>query len=202
MTPRQLMSALSMGLLLIAGLPITASAELERYPTDQEVQQLVRQFQQKLPQLQNDTTGIYHDRRSPLEKQQLQQFTQAWNQVDPAVAPFLGEWFAIEESLAIYPTSVPGQVCIIDAHLDDVVFYLGRVSDRRVKTAMHLILVREGDYLASLFISEEKPGSYEYGNPRWVNNPTRQTYFQNKPEILRQFKQAGCQSGLPPVIRR
>lgn len=180
-------------------LPASAS---ERYPTEQELQQLTQQFKQRVPQLQNDQTGFYRDRRTASERQQVESFVNAWAKVDPTAAPFLGKWVAIEETIGIYPSQTPGKVCVIETFIPDqetsgLSFNLGQVINGTIRTADHLILIRQGNFLGSTFVYQQKPGLYEYGNPRPLENPENVEYFRKDPKIVQQFKQAGCTADLP-----
>lgn len=186
-------------LLSTLSLPTVAS---ERYPTQQELQKLAQEFKERLPKLQNDPTGIYHDRRTATQRQQTATFSKAWAKVDPGAAPFLGKWVAIEETISIYPSRTPGKVCVIETFIPDdkasgMSFSLGEVSGETIRTTDRLVLLRQGNFLASTFVYEQKPGLYEYGNPRPLDDPEKVSYFQRDPKIIQQFKQAGCIVALP-----
>ena len=107
--------------LVLACLTLPAEAQSERYPTETELQQLAQELRQKIPELEN--SGFYNDRRSFEEWQEISVYVDAWAEVDPEIAPFLGEWGAIEESLYIYPSTTTGEVCILDIYLDLGNFY-------------------------------------------------------------------------------
>ncbi len=161
------------------------------------MQSLSQQFKRKLPTLKNDPTRTYSDRRTPAERQQSQTFVQSWARIDPAVATFLGGWTAIEESMLIYPSRTKGQVCIIEtfipgANEPGVAFMLGKVMRGQVQTGDRKILMRQDAFLGSAFVYNGKPGLYEYGNPRPLQDPATVNYLQRVPGIVSQFKQAGC----------
>ncbi|MGA7932273.1 MAG: hypothetical protein WCA35_01715, partial [Kovacikia sp.] len=187
---------------LLAGFSQSAFAQLQRYLTDRELQSLSQEFKRKLPTLKNDRTGTYRDRRTPAHRKQIQTFVQAWARVDPAIAPFLGGWTAIEESKLIYPSRTKGKVCIIDTFIpgmneSGVSFTLGNVIKGQVQTGDRKILIRQDGFLGSTFVYQGKPGLYEYGNPRPLEDPTTVNYLRQAPGIVSQFKQAGCTAGLP-----
>lgn len=170
----------------------------DRYPIDQELNQLSRQFKQKLPKLQKDRT--YHDRRNATERQQIKAFVEAWLQVDPEVAPFLGMWTAIEESKSIYPSSTKGRVCIVDTFLADrgmgVSFSTATVVNNRLRSNDKTVSIKEGNFLATAFVYQGKARIYEYAHPRPLNNPATTDYLRNERKVIEQFKQAGCTSNM------
>lgn len=181
-------------LLLVAVLPMSVLAQSQRYPTDAELQRLRQELRQKIPQL--NTTGIYHDRRSPNERRTRNAFVEAWAKVDPAIAPFLGEWSAIEESLYIYPSKTRGTVCILDISLDIGDFYTGQIRNGKVYTASNLVFFLDSGFLSNAFVSENKPGTYEYANPRPLPG-SLQKLQQYYPDMIAAFEKADCFTGLP-----
>ncbi|MEM9004029.1 MAG: hypothetical protein AAGE59_10950 [Cyanobacteria bacterium P01_F01_bin.86] len=194
----RLMTLGIVAMLASLGLVAPTSAEPSRYATDAEIQELVAAMRQRIPQLQ--ATGYYLDRRTLEEQQERAAFTAAWGEVDPEIAPFLGDWTAIEEALMIYPAAQPGEVCIIDIYLDDAAFYRGEVIDGKVYANNNLVLVLDSGFLASIFVGNNQPNLYEYGNPRPLEDPVTTDYFaEYYPEIPPQFAQAGCLAGLPDV---
>ncbi|WP_204139526.1 hypothetical protein [Halomicronema sp. CCY15110] len=177
-------------------LPAPGFAQSERHPTDAEIVELLHEMQQAIPQLME--TGIYSDRRSPEERQQRDTFAEAWSEVDATISPFLGDWVAIEENVAIFPTLTPGEVCIIDSYLDISDFYLGRVIDGNLSTDINLTFVLNSDFLVSTFVYDDQPGHYEYANPRPVQDPATSSYYSEyHPNIVEQFQQAGCWVEIP-----
>ncbi|RZM82404.1 hypothetical protein [Leptolyngbya iicbica] len=179
-------------LLLGAGLP--AIAQSERWPTEVEQQQLQQIMRQRLPDLA--TSEFYPDRRTLAERWIVAEFARAWAAVDPAVAPYLGEWVAIEESLYIYPSSTPGQVCILDIYLDEGDFYTGQVREGKVYTTTNLVFLLDGNFLGNTFIYEDQPGIYEYAYPRPLLDPatTLGAYY---PAAIAAFEAMNCEIGLP-----
>lgn len=184
--------------LILLGLPAAAKAQSLRFPTESEEQTLLEEMRQTIPQLRE--SGIYSDRRTPLERDEAEAFAQAWAEVDPAIAPFLGEWYAIEESLAIYPSPHQGVVCIVDTYLDISDFYLGFVLNEQMYTSTNMILVLDSDFLVSLGVygDNQSPSHYEYAHPRLPQTPAASDYYVNMhPEIVEQFNRAGCRVGSP-----
>lgn len=190
--------------LAILLMSIPAGAQSERYPTHTEIEALAQQMQQNIPKLLE--TGFYTDRRTSEELQQREALVDAWTEIDAAIAPFLGEWFAIEESLAIFPAATPGEVCIIDNYLGGSEFYLGKVVDGSVYTDTNLVFFVEGDFLGSVFVSQNEVDFYEYAHPRALIDPetsplhidsVASAFAENYPDVVEQFQTTGCLPGLP-----
>ncbi|MEM0979277.1 MAG: hypothetical protein AAGH78_03285 [Cyanobacteria bacterium P01_H01_bin.58] len=178
------------------GLIAPARAELERYATDAEIQELVTAMRQRLPQIQ--ATGYYLDRRTLEEQSERAAFAAAWMEVDPEIASFLGDWTALEEALMIYPAAERGKVCIVDIYLDEADFYQGEVIDGKIYAANNLVLVLDSGFLGSVFVNGNQPGLYEYSHPRPLKDPATADYFaEYYPAIPSQFAPAGCIADLP-----
>ena len=79
----------------------------ERYLSDQEIQSLDQAFQASMREFSAD------DRRRPLQIDQLKDFVNAWQKIDPSIAPFWGSWAASEGSVVIYPSQNKGKVCVL-----------------------------------------------------------------------------------------
>ncbi|MEO1094430.1 MAG: hypothetical protein AAFX01_05975 [Cyanobacteria bacterium J06638_28] len=194
----RLMTLGIVGMLASLGLIVPARAELERYATDTEIQELVAAMRQRLPQIQ--ATGYYLDRRTLEEQQERAAFAAAWMKVDPEIASFLGDWTAIEEALMIYPAAERGKVCVIDIYPEDAEFYQGEVIAGKLYTENNLVLVLDSGFLASIFVSGNQPGLYEYGSPRPLKDPATADYFaEYYPALAPQFAQAGCLADLPEI---
>lgn len=194
---------ISLAILAATSLPIFAQSV--RFPTDAELQQLIKKFRSFAASPPGDNRGLYKtDRRSRVQVQQLTSFVKAWSQIDPTTAPFLGTWIALEERKSIYPSSVKGRVCIIDIFIRNnntgFRFGIGRVSNGKIQTDSY-ILIREGNYLGGIFVYNNEPGIYEYAWPKPLVNPLelieRNTPVAEKNELLQQFKEAGCTASLP-----
>jgi hypothetical protein len=180
--------------LTLATLPFLALAQSQRHPTEAELQQLQDELQQAMPTL--DSTRIYEDRRTPAEQQARADFVAEWATIDPAIAPFLGEWTAIEESLYIYPAATSGKVCILDVYLNEGDFYTGEIRDGNVYTDSNLLFFINGNYLSSVFVYNDQPESYEYANPRPLPD-SLERLEQIYPDMMADFYAADCQVGLP-----
>jgi hypothetical protein len=182
-------------------LSITSSAALasERYPTEQELRTLTQQLKRNIPKLKK--SSMYRDRRTPVERQQVKSLVDAWAKADPAIAPFLGTWTAIEESMSIYPSTTQGQICIIEIFLADqgsgVSFSTAIVAGNRLRANDQTVKIKEGEFLGSAFVVQGKPGIYEYAHPRPLDNPGTMDFLREKPEILEQFEQADCSISSP-----
>jgi hypothetical protein len=179
---------------LLVGLSLPAIAQSERWPTEAEQQQLVQEMQQRLPDL--EASGFYSDRRTLAEQWVVTEFSRAWAAVDPAVAPYLGEWIAIEESLYIYPSTTPGQVCILDIYLDEGDFYIGQVRNGKVYTTTNLVFILNDNFLGNAFVYDDQPGIYEYAYPRPLPDPVT-TLGEYYPAAIAAFEAANCAVGLP-----
>lgn len=188
-------TSLGMGGYLLIGLISPAIAQSDRFPTDAEQQALVQQMRQRLPELQS--SGFYRDYRTLAEQWVVTEMVSAWMAIDPAIAPYLGEWTAIEESLYIYPSATPGEVCVLDIYLDEGDFYMGQVQDGKVYTTNNLIFLQDSGYLGNAFIYDGQPGIYEYAHPRPLVDPVT-ALGEYYPEAIAAFEAANCLVGLPP----
>lgn len=187
--------AIFMSLAILVGIAKPTFAS-ERYPTAEEMQSLIQQFKNNIPKLLH--SSMYSDRRTPNQKQQISTFSQDWSNIDPSVAPFLGVWVAIEESKAIYPSRAKGKVCIVDSFLPErdgsggYVFTMGTVSKGMIRTEDKLVIVKQGNFLLSSFVSRGEPHGYEYAYPRPLRHPANLYSLEREPEIIQKFRQAGC----------
>jgi len=176
--------------LTILLIPLPGLAQSQRHPTNAEIESVLQDMHQEIPNLMQ--VGYYNDRRTPAERQQRDAFVEAWTETDRAIAPFLGNWSAIEENLIIVPSPTRGEVCIIDSYLEESDFYLGKVVDGNLYTDRNVTLVLDHGFLVSTFVSNGQAGHYEYANPRPVENPATSYYAEYHPDIVDQFQQAGC----------
>lgn len=167
-----------------------------RYPTEAEIQSLEQQFQLELSDLVE--SGFYRDLRTAEEIQAREAWAAAWGEQDAAIAPFLGMWVAIEEDLMIFPGPVVGGVCIVDSHLDESVFYTGRVLENKLYTDNGLVLVvpeSPEDFIYSAIVPEydDQAYYYAYSHPSMPIDPRGSDYFQEwHPEVVVQFDKTGC----------
>lgn len=188
-------SSIALAILLSFGTTTTVLAQSERYPTNQELQGILQRFKQERSNIQQSRS--YQDRRSQVQKQQLESFTRAWIKIDPPVVRFLGEWAAIEETTAIYPSRAKGRVCIISSSSEGYQFTIGSVQNGYVLTNKNTILAREDNFLVSAFIYKGKPFHYQYANPKPLHHPLQSINSNQKQQIVGKFNQAGCIAKIP-----
>ncbi len=157
---------------------------------------LTQQFKQNIPKLQRSRS--YADRRTPEQKQQVATFSRDWSSIDPSVAPFLGQWTAIEESKSIYPSRKKGQVCVVDSFIPErdgtsgYSFTTGTVSNEQIRTEDKLVLIKDGNFLGTAFVVRGKANLYEYAHPRPLKNPAGDNYLSKETQILEKFRETGC----------
>ncbi|NJN21844.1 MAG: hypothetical protein HC812_12505 [Leptolyngbya sp. RL_3_1] len=163
----------------------------ERYPTVAEIADLQAELSQSIPQLL--TSGFHTDWRTPEQRQQRTAMVAAWTEVDREVAPFLGEWVAIEESLAIFPTATPGVVCIVDTYLGGSEFERGMIVAGALYTDGGSALVTEGAFLGNFFVTEGEAYSYPYSHPSPLQSPADiDIYASRYPDVVAEFEANGC----------
>lgn len=190
-------SSIPLAILLALGTATTVLAQSQRYPTTQEMQGVLRQFKRDLPNIQQSRS--YQDRRSQTQKQQIGSFAKAWSAVNPTVSPFLGEWTAIEETTAIYPSRTKGRVCIISSSVEGYEFTVGTIQNRHILTNKNTILARENNFLVSAFIYQGKPLHYQYANPKPLRHPSQTIQSSQKQQIVKKFNQANCTVDAPSL---
>ncbi|OLP15724.1 hypothetical protein BST81_24705 [Leptolyngbya sp. 'hensonii'] len=179
---------------MIGGTIHPVLAQTQRYPTPQELESLITPLQSRIATVQNSRP--YRNQRTTAEKQRLATLVKAWSTLDPAVAPFLGEWRAIEETKSIYPSRTRGRVCIVQHELpasirdNGLSLSFGTIANGQIQTEAFSILVRQGDFLGAAFVQNNHPYLYEYGN----RGPLKASVDQ---QIRDRFNQAGCLTGLP-----
>ncbi|MGB3491401.1 MAG: hypothetical protein WBA57_01645 [Elainellaceae cyanobacterium] len=182
-----------------------AQAQVFRFPTEDEVHELMEEARQEILRLRE--MGMYVDLRTPAEREAATAFSAAWAEVDPAIAPFLGDWSAWDEGKAIYPSPNPGVVCIVDIYPEEYSFSMGFVVNHKIYTTTYSTLVLDNEFLVSLFVSDDdqQPGQYPYISPRPLEHPATLGYIaQLAPEVIEQFDQAGCITDEPlsPTARQ
>lgn len=199
--------------LIILGccLPIIAQ-QSKRYPTENELQQLMNRFRNFVASPSIRSRAGYRDfyiqdRRNENETQKLKAFVRAWLPVNPDVAPFIGQWTALEETQNIYPSTIKGKVCIIETFIPTandigISFAQGTISGKQVRTSERTILVQQGNYLGVTFIntSNNQAGIYEYAWPKPLVDPSKLISYipqADRNRLLQQFKEAGCSDSLP-----
>jgi hypothetical protein len=163
----------------------------ERYPTVAEIADLHGELRQSIPQLL--TSGFHTDWRTPEQRQQRAALVAAWTEVDSEVAPFIGEWVAIEESLGIFPTATPGVVCIVDTYLGGSEFERGMMVAGALYTDSGSVLVPEGEFLGNFFVTEGEAYSYPYSHPSPLQDPADIAIYASRyPDVVAAFEANGC----------
>ncbi len=184
--------------LVMVGFP--GWAQSERYATDTELEAVIERHEAELPQLTE--TGFYQDWRTQAERYQQSLWVAAWANVDAEIAPFLGHWVAIEEDIAVFPSANRGQVCVIDTNLDQSDFYLATVQNGKLYTDHNVVLVPTADFLLTVTVYDE-PYFYPYNSPIVSTNPANYEFFADyHPNVVQQFEEAGCRTGLPQLRDR
>ncbi|MEE3715766.1 hypothetical protein V2H45_03280 [Tumidithrix elongata RA019] len=180
-------------------------AQVRRLPTDAEIQRLTIDL--------SKASAPFKDRRTSDQKLQLSTFTQAWSQIDPAVANFLGRWEGWEEYIAIYSSNVKNRVCIVfggsgadgsgdgGSYLD---FRQGKISNDRIITDDNLVIIRQGNTLGTAQIVQtfetRQPVVSPYFFPRGLTHPTHLGTGQPATELFQlfeKFDRLGCTASLP-----
>jgi hypothetical protein len=195
---------LAIASLLLLNFASPVWAESRRYPTEQELQSLMQMFNQDIARFKQKP--VMRDLRSPQEKQQRVAFVKAWAQVDLEVAPFLGHWTAIEESMMIYPSRTKGEVCILETFIPEqnesgVSLTFGKVVKGQIRTSYHTVLMQNGDFLGSASVDQGKLSVYKYFYPRPLQDPATVSYLSRDlsrdKSVITRFRQAGCTAALP-----
>lgn len=198
---------ISLAIFAITSLPIVAQ-QSKRYPTENQLQQLMNQFRNFVASPPEGSRGFYlRDPRNAAQSRDLKAFVRAWLPVNPDIAPFIGQWTALEETTNIYPSTIKGKVCIVETFIPPqsdigISFAVGTVSGKSIKTSNLTVLLQQGNYLGVAFIntSNDRPGIYEYAWPKPLTNPAelmRDVPPASRNQLLKQFKEAGCTHALP-----
>ena len=82
---------ISLGILAAVSLPIIAQ-QSKRYPTENELQQLMNGFRNFVTSPPGGSRGFYlRDPRNVAQSRDLEAFARAWLPVNPDIAPFIGQ---------------------------------------------------------------------------------------------------------------
>jgi hypothetical protein len=194
------------GLMVSLTIGVTGSssvlAQSQRYPTNAELRQLLRTFN-TVPSSVNSGT---EDRRTLSEKRSLESFVTSWSMVDPAVAPFLGQWGGIEESISIFPSNIRGRVCIIfigyEGDLSSADFDIGNVSNGQIRTNRFFgrsLIIRQRNRLglAGIYRNGASISAYEFPRPLRIPTNSSLLNLPNASRIIQQFNVAGCTTSVP-----
>lgn len=171
-----------------------AYAQTQSFLTDEELQKLLPDFQRQVE--------YWNQYEEPERQNEANAFAQNWSQHDPAVAPFLGKWAAIEETMDIYPSTIEGQVCIIDVDytkpevdFSQVAFKsLGKILNRQIYTDGVGVTIQQDNYVGFVWKQENKTGVYVYRLIAPAEMPIHASW-RDLPEgdrVIEQFNAAGC----------
>lgn len=197
---------------------LAADSQSQRYPTNAEIQQIIREFQQRAssPPLSRECCGgTERDTRTTAQRRPLESFVKAWSQIDPTVAPFLGWWVNNDGEIGVYPSNVRGRVCVI--HVSPGASYrfgVGSISSGKISLSGDLagrVLLNQRTPIGNTFllvasvgsdnIARASPGSAIYTYPELPQAPTKLPLSKTNPpenyRMIREFKAAGCTASLP-----
>lgn len=168
-----------------------AYAQTQSYPTDEELQKLMPDFQSQV--------DYWNQYEEPEHQKEAKAFAENWSRRDPTVAPFLGSWVGWEQQMDIYPSTTEGQICIIytDGTAQVVGFWLGNVLNQRIYTDRDEVIFRQGNYVGSAWNRDNPTGEagvHAYGLFAPAEVPTR-AYWRDWDEgdqVIEQFNAAGC----------
>jgi|GEM_PF-1372713 hypothetical protein len=197
---------------------LSVYAQSQRYPTNAEIQKIIREFQQRAfspPYSRECCGGTERDTRTAAQKQPLESFVKAWSQVDPSVAPFLGWWANNDGQIGVYPSNVRGRACVIYVSpRPSYKFSVGSISSGKISLSGDLagrVLLNQRNmsgntfllvtYVGSDNIAIAAPGSDIYTYPELPQAPTKLPLSKANPQdnsrIIRDFNAAGCTVSLP-----
>lgn len=197
---------------------LSVYAQSQRYPTNAEIQKIIREFQQRAsspPYSRECCGGTEADRRTAAQKQPLESFVKAWSQADPSIAPFLGWWANNDGEIGVYPSKIRGRVCVIRASpLPSYKFSVGSISNRQISLKGDLagrVLLNQRNSIGNTFllvafvgsdnIARAAPGSDIYTYPELPQAPTKLPLSKANPQensrMIREFNAAGCTVSLP-----
>jgi len=202
---------------VLAAGSLSVFAQSQRYPTDAEIQQLIREFQQRAssPPYSRECCGGWEaDRRTAAQRQQLESFVKARSQIDPTVAPFLGWWANNDGDIGVYPSNVRGRVCVIHAYPGpSYKFSAGSIDKQHIRLTGELagrVLINQKNKSGNVFllvafvdrdnVARAEPGSDIYTSPLLPQDPTKLDISRVNPQenskIVREFKAAGCTASI------
>lgn len=171
-------------------IPQLAYAQTQSYPSDEELQKLMPDFQRQVE--------YWNQYEEPERQSEARAFAENWSRRDSTVVPFLGSWSGWEETMDIYPSTTEGQVCIIYTSEPEASFRLGNIRNQRIYTDRSEVIFPEGNYVGIAWSNDNKAGIeagvnvYRLIAPAEV--PTRESlsYWDEGDRILDQFNAAGC----------
>ncbi|MGB7711463.1 MAG: hypothetical protein WBL95_18335 [Microcoleus sp.] len=212
MKGRSLLSLIVSFAVLATG-SLSVFAQSQRYPTNVEIQKIIREFQQRAsspPYSRECCGGTEADTRTAAQRQQLESFAKARSQIDPTVAPFLGWWANNDGDIGVYPSNVRGRVCVIHASpLPSYKFSVGSIDKQHIRLTGELagrVLINQKNQNGNVFllvayvdrdnVARAEPGSDIYTSSQLPQDPTKLGVSRANPQenskIVREFKAAGC----------
>ncbi len=174
-------------LLIICGIDTDlAYAQTQSYPTDEELQQLMPDFQRQV--------DYWNQYEEPERQREARAFAENWSRRDPAVVPFLGSWSGWEETTDIYPSTTEGQVCIIYTSEPEASFSLGKVFNQQIYTDRGEVIFQQGNYVGVAWNNENEAGitAYRLFAPAEVLTLESLSYWDEGDRIIKEFNAAGC----------
>lgn len=216
MKKRSLVSLIVSFVVLATG-SLSVFAQSQRYPTDAEIQRLIREFQQRAsspPYSRECCGGTEADTRTAAQRQQLESFVKARSQIEPTVAPFLGWWGNNDGDIGVYPSNIRGRVCVIHTSpAPSYKFSVGSIDKQHIRLTGELagkVLINQKNQSGNVFllvafvdrdnVARAEPGSDIYTSPQLPQDPTKLGISRVNPQenskIVREFKAAGCTASI------
>ncbi|HEY9849468.1 MAG TPA: hypothetical protein V6D28_08420 [Leptolyngbyaceae cyanobacterium] len=190
--------AACLSVLSIIALP--GFAQHQRYPTEAEIRRLSATLPESIASLEG--VGIT-DKRSKSEIETLNSFIRNWSQVNPTVAPFLGERTTWGTVMVIYPSNVRNRLCIITLDWDEpdyIDFTQAYVSNSQIRTDAGSIIIRDKAFLGVIYIQDNEAMLSAYHVPKPLKPiPQLLNGYPSaiKNRITQQFNAAGCTASRP-----
>jgi hypothetical protein len=195
----------------------TSFAQIQRYPTPAEAETAIaRDLLPSMPERLQQPA--YTDRRTPQQIQELQDFRQAWSQISPETALFLGEWHGSSQGsdifVAVYPSNhVSGRVCVLQ-YIESTQTYnfgVGLLVPAQAQInvtggedfvmALRHITDIAGEHMAQVAVNRISNLSQAGGHvafPRPLRDPSSFVPEQVQSSIsLQNYDIANCTTGLP-----
>jgi len=165
-----------------------ADAQTPSYPTDEELQKLMPDFQRQVE--------YWNQYEEPEGQREARKFAENWSG-EPTVALFLGSWAAIEETMDIYSSKTESQVCIISAFSTpnpEVKLSLGKVLNQRIYTDAGQVIIQEGNYIGIAGKHDNETSIYVYRLMALAQVPRDLSLsnWHGSDRVIEQFHAAGC----------
>jgi tetratricopeptide (TPR) repeat protein len=184
-------------------------AQTDKLPTNQEIDEIRKDFNQGIPRLKNilkKGIGFGPDRRTSTNIQNRNSFVSAWSKVSPNAAPFLGEWNGQENWLLVFPSNIRERVCVLDIAGDVVSpissFGIGTVRNKQVtinfNNRIDIILIEDQGFLGLIEPSGIKK-AWEHVYPKYIKSIPTSFQSRDLSAVVPKMKAAGCTAGLPNI---